>query len=149
MCTLPRRCLHGVHLAADVVSRETNNFASALPARSASLSRPYRPRYGGTLPRRCLHGVHLKEMGYSATSFPFASALPARSASIFKRLVDKWLELCLGAACTECIGSWTTTLLPDLSLPRRCLHGVHLSPPKRLWVIWDSLPRRCLHGVHR
>lgn len=34
------------------------------------------------------------------------------------------------------------------TLPRRCLHGVHLFSPK-LCASGTSLPRRCLHWVHR
>ena len=38
-------------------------------------------------------------------------------------------DLCLGAACTGCIPSSAIVWLLHLTLPRRCLHGVH--PPIR------------------
>ncbi len=125
-------------------------FASALPARSASLISSG-PRFRGTpLPRRCLHGVHresrtIPDYGYSTlprrclhgvhrpkgqwprTAYPvFASALPARSASSHAMMQNA----------------------SSPALPRRCLHGVH--PRREGTTVYDGipLPRRCLHGVH-
>ena len=80
MWSLPRRCLHGVHLIIIVRAVYAILFASALPARGASVNRVINMdcqdlclgaactgciRHGGSLqqshgalPRRCLHGVH-------------------------------------------------------------------------------------------
>ena len=78
---LPRRCLHGVHPHHAQENGFPYPFASALPARGASLHRPCTLRPA-----------------------PFASALPARGASQLGRGVCIWESLCLGAACTGCIG---------------------------------------------
>ena len=102
--SLPRRCLHGVHralcdlradrqrlclgaacteciLASARLKESSPVFASALPARSASLTGTGTPSGTGPLPRRCLHGVHQKTQNVDKTG----------------------THLCLGAACTECI----------------------------------------------
>ena len=79
------------------------------------------------MPRRCLHGVH-----------PHCGAK-----------MDGGANLCLGAACTECI-----------YLLREQLHsksGFASALPARSASLFcscysfdkRSLPRRCLHGVHR
>ena len=78
---LPRRCLHGVHLY------------SPSPAFQRS-----------PLPRRCLHGVHPVRAALYAKAFFFASALPARGASLDHSGIVGAPVLCLGAACTGCIG---------------------------------------------
>ena len=72
-----------------------------------------------TLPRRCLHGVHL---GWKY------------------EITDKRL-LCLGAACTECIGKKTQYHLPRITLPRRCLHGVHRQKPTNCGTPFCSIRR--------
>ena len=79
--SLPRRCLHGVH-----------HRAAYLPAK------------GSPLPRRCLHGVHLGCAVVALYAVHFASALPARGASPPRCTRLRCLALCLGAACTGCIG---------------------------------------------
>ena len=101
------------------------DFASALPARGASVYYPQN--------RVIKH---------------FASALPARGAShcVGRVLLDGYL--CLGAACTGCIFSATTEYFPVSPLPRCCLHGVHRSSDGRA-LHPGPLPRCCLHGVHR
>ena len=79
---LPRRCLHGVHRKFNFSTKIRVCFASALPARGASCVEIIGGDAHGTLPRRCLHGVH-----------QFAATLPPEG-----------VPLCLGAACTGCIG---------------------------------------------
>ena len=146
---LPRRCLHGVHLWYNRLgslfrvlclgaactecifnqfraSFQGDPFASALPARSASISCGSSSIASPALPRRCLHGVHLCFalvirlikglcLGAACTecirggcwrrygTTIFASALPARSASAGRPGRLPLFHLCLGAACTECI----------------------------------------------
>ena len=100
-----------------------------------------------TLPRRCLHGVHRQDAACARVGFNFASALPARGASAAGTSGTEQPVLCLGAACTGCIPFIFIRPRRLITLPRRCLHGVHrvtLSVP----VLLASLPRRCLHGVH-
>ena len=78
---LPRRCLHGVHPPYRFTPEYAGNFASALPARGAS------------------------NIPYSKfTVKDFASALPARGASRHGDSLGQRHGLCLGAACTGCIG---------------------------------------------
>ena len=82
---------------------------------------------GGTL----LFRFALPARGASLLPLPppmgdaFASALPARGASLLAGLEGR----------------------KPLSLPRRCLHGVHRRC-RRLSPWRCPLPRRCLHGVH-
>ena len=57
----------------------------------------------------------------------FASALPARGASVRPALLGDQRQLCLGAACTGCIDRAPGIIPAGYPLPRRCLHGVHLS----------------------
>ena len=78
---MPRRCLHGVH-------PETREIEAD----------------GRTLPRRCLHGVHPSAKYAAIMDTLFASALPARGASIAYHKAGRISGLCLGAACTGCIG---------------------------------------------
>ena len=101
---LPRRCLHGVHLNTFSAEVGKLGFASALPARGASI-RDFVFMHGGglclgaactgcilppclrrmamwSLPRRCLHGVHRYNGEPLTLDTVFASALPARGASI-------------------------------------------------------------------
>ena len=100
------------------------------------------------MPRRCLHGVHPHAWKVEAPPLHFASALPARGAS-YRHYSQKITEdLCLGAACTGCIGSVQRILQSRTALPRRCLHGVHHHVHGSDLELWP-LPRRCLHGVHR
>ena len=148
-------------------------FASALPARSASLISSG-PRFRGTpLPRRCLHGVHresrtIPDYGYStlprrclhgvhrtgwpSSSIPasiFASALPARSASAYSTTTSPGTLLCLGAACTECIYRWFMASQASdnfaSALPARSASLTGTGTPSGT----GPLPRRCLHGVHQ
>ena len=63
-----------------------------------------RPPKRRALPRRCLHGVHHRPMQQAVSPPYFASALPARGASIRYRKSNQPTKLCLGAACTGCIG---------------------------------------------
>ena len=123
------------------------SFASALPARGAS-----------------------DITTESARDVVFASALPARGASDHHSPGSIRDPLCLGAACTGCIGESRDQHGLSGSLPRRCLHGVHpprwkptteprcfasALPARGASLRADhcgrevrSLPRRCLHGVH-
>ena len=170
--TLPRRCLHGVHQGNQDGQHIGQHFASALPARSASTATITKYPTFFTLPRRCLHGVHLPAAWESPAASSFASALPARSASLAAQEHAHGRRLCLGAACTECIKvipflfrklAAFASALPARSasiiqsprsklnntLPRRCLHGVHLFISLQIQQSLTALPRRCLHGVHR
>ena len=140
--SLPRRCLHGVHPVKITAIRDTSgNFASALPARGAS--RREKPRRGAaiSLPRRCLHGVHLLPAPNVAKRRNFASALPARGAS--RQDTKAWTEyyLCLGAACTGCILAFAGDDQVGVSLPRRCLHGVHRQKPTNCGTPFCSIRR--------
>ena len=127
LLTLPRRCLHGVHLSHPHTAFAFSSlclgaactgcivpparsaltsarFASALPARGASECRSVQVVNDGALPRRGLHGVHRPRTCRRSRSDCFASALPARGAS-WGRVFDRIpIFLCLGAACTGCIG---------------------------------------------
>ena len=109
-----------------VAPANSPTFASALPARGASPARgrhrgdqglclgaactgcifvlppPAAPPY--TLPRRCLHGVHRPARCGNRHRPGFASALPARGASTVRPEINNKVVLCLGAACTGCIG---------------------------------------------
>ena len=144
---LPRRCLHGVH-----------HNKGALFQRALSL------------PRRCLHGVHHIQLHHAGAVRSFASALPARGASPRLESRSTSITLCLGAACTGCIGERPGPIQSAAALPRRCLHGVHptnqakrlhflrlclgaactgcIARPPRCTPASSALPRRCLHGVH-
>ena len=171
-------------------------FCFALPARGASCPGDIREIDRAALPRRCLHGVHRPL--YSA-AIQGSASLPRRCLHGVHHSIGGAQHgnsmLCLGAACTGCILSWCssvivsavfasalpargascwavpTMLRPCMSLPRRCLHGVH----RRCILVYqrilslclgaactgcilqgpagapgkDALPRRCLHGVHR
>ena len=130
---MPRRCLHGVHPVSHAEYSKALDFASALPARGASVDgRLCKAQQqlclgaactgciasarlclvtSATLPRRCLHGVHRCVRTIGCTGLIFASALPAR-----------------GASTRRCLLAFT---MP--SLPRRCLHGVH--PSGRLCLV--------------
>ena len=145
--SLPRRCLHGVHL---YLSRD-GAFFVPLPRRCLhgvhqTLSRWKTTR--SALPRRCLHGVHLHKQAVEMIGEHFASALPARGASNPSRSLGRTGSLCLGAACTGCIFPTDQSAHFFISLPRRCLHGVH-HDTSRIKSPVCPLPRRCLHGVHR
>ena len=122
------------------------------------------------MPRRCLHGVHPLTQPCERSYVSFASALPARGASQMACIRVRSNHLCLGAACTGCITGKPCLCLLPWTLPRRCLHGVHLrwyrrgrtAPTLCLGAACTgcipsvssgqfeqvSLPRRCLHGVH-
>ena len=116
--SLPRRCLHGVHLVQFHLHVKRCHFASALPARGASaaqvlvigdmclclgaactgcitaakrLKKTPKP-----LPRRCLHGVHLLHAIHAGAEAP---------------------------------------------LPRRCLHGVHRQKPTNCGTPFCSIRR--------
>ena len=168
------------------------NFASALPARGASRQRGRLRRTAPSLPRRCLHGVHLRLVDGGIHRQGFASALPARGASCPLYPAKGESGLCLGAACTGCITSSTSSACkltcfasalpargasPDApvsvaftlfasALPARGASPGRLpdSPDTALclgaactgciahcctaWPMAIALPRRCLHGVH-
>ena len=150
----------------------THGFASALPARSASLISSG-PRFRGTpLPRRCLHGVHRFCRSLRRSTLRFASALPARSASAMADIKAAY-EAALPRRCLHGVHLGRNTAGATLtfafasalparsaseesnagvavisSLPRRCLHGVHPKTGNRTSYP-TALPRRCLHGVHR
>ena len=167
---LPRRCLHGVHHVTAQMQQTVQDFASALPARGASASQTGHGgicRFASALPAR---GASPARAG-SFTTACFASALPARGASIPRVNTKTRPPLCLGAACTGCIITSPLQIGGLIALPRRCLHGVHLSTTeatdangifasalpargasctvRRQKYSRYTLPRRCLHGVHR
>ena len=100
---MPRRCLHGVHRRFRIASLPPYGFASALPARGASVaSVRQQPRNGLCLGAACT-GCIPRRRKWMRRDGGFASALPARGASSrIWGFVKFWL-LCLGAACTGCI----------------------------------------------
>ena len=65
--------------------------------------------------------------GPSGGTLLFCFALPARGASHVFQITDVKYKLCLGAACTGCIKNPMKDWKAACTLPRRCLHGVHLS----------------------
>ena len=87
-----------------ILAPKDTRFASALPARGASIPAYLSGRVPEPLPRRCLHGVHHQH----------------------HRGGRRERHLCLGAACTGCIPRKSSLSASRWSLPRRCLHGVHL-----------------------
>ena len=115
---MPRRCLHGVHQSLSIAKRMVINFASALPARGASIMIQHdrtdcklclgaactgcilaavdTEQVVRTLPRRCLHGVHRPQLYSSSSAF---------------------------------------------TLPRRCLHGVHRQKPTNCGTLFCSIRR--------
>ena len=100
---LPRRCLHGVH----PFRRMVKPLPRSLPRRCLhGVHRNGRILKPGkrALPRRCLHGVHLKMPVLSSAFTP----LPRRCLhGVHRRPKPTWrplASLCLGAACTGCIG---------------------------------------------
>ena len=144
---MPRRCLHGVHLRCAPGAACTPVFASALPARGASVlvgvglligrlclgaactgcihedSTPTALRT--SLPRRCLHGVH-RRTRWSGTRWTGLCLGAACTGCIqMFPVAGKAGNLCLGAACTGCIPGQDSLNKHHPSLPRRCLHGVH------------------------
>ena len=145
-------------------------FRCALPARGASSAVPRHALQGSfasALPARGASDITTE----SARDVVFASALPARGASDHHSPGSIRDPLCLGAACTGCIGESRDQHGLSGSLPRRCLHGVHpprwkptteprcfasALPARGASLRADhcgrevrSLPRRCLHGVHQ
>ena len=102
--TLPRRCLHGVHLDPERYSRAHRDLCLGA-ACTGCIHGTWRPTpFPRTLPRRCLHGVHHIQAISIYQSVIFASALPARGASGGDSEAQYNAALCLGAACTGCIG---------------------------------------------
>ena len=105
---------------------------------------------GGTLLFRCALPARGASENTSdqAISIHFASALPARGASLQVGEFVFELDLCLGAACTGCIVLAKAKLghTEQLCLGAACTGCIHI-PPRRLRG-QKALPRRCLHGVH-
>ena len=71
----------------------------------------------------------------------FASALPARGASVPGDRRAQIHRLCLGAACTGCIIVPCSKPFHLLTLPRRCLHGVHRQKPTNCGTPFCSIRR--------
>ena len=111
---LPRRCLHGVHLSFQYlihqnqllclgaactgcitrprgISFSASSFASALPARGASLRDLYDFDAYMALPRRCLHGVHRQKPTNCGTPF----------CSIRRESVDSFSEINNKDSCAD------------------------------------------------
>ena len=109
-----------------VVPANSPTFASALPARGASLRMCAESSITEPLPRRCLHGVHHID---KMSDFDFFT-LP-------RRCLHGVHHGCGHAGCDAS------------ALPRRCLHGVHPGQEANNRLHGRALPRRCLHGVHR
>ena len=167
---LPRRCLHGVHLSP--ARRRVTAGALCLGAACTGCIAHLLPDAAGA--RLCLGAACTGCITQFASrlfrSNPFASALPARGASALRAGRGLHAGLCLGAACTGCIRTCRRGPAHRPSLPRRCLHGVHLQRAglaaflSRLCLgaactgcigyrggcdtRGGALPRRCLHGVH-
>ena len=89
--TLPRRCLHGVHLPSSSSRKRPTRFASALPARGASSHLLLFPSSCCTLPRRCLHGVHRQKPTNCGTPF----------CSIRRESVDSFSEINIKDSCAD------------------------------------------------
>ena len=89
--TLPRRCLHGVHRLYRTARRARWIFASALPARSASLPFLLLFQLLRALPRRCLHGVHRQKPTNCGTPF----------CSIRRESVDSFSEINNKDSCAD------------------------------------------------
>ncbi len=102
--SLPRRCLHGVHHPIRIPAFQEQSLCLGAACTgcicAARRARPARR----SLPRRCLHGVHPPLITEEIRRERFASALPARGASRNFLGSKMLLVLCLGAACTGCIG---------------------------------------------
>lgn len=79
----------------------------------------------------------------------FCFALPARGASLYREVSYVYSNLCLGAACTGCIGSKVRgDIRPaGLCLGAACTGCIPTAP--KPCARSTSLPRRCLCGVHR
>ena len=88
---LPRRCLHGVHLMLGKTRHRTRCFASALPARGASISMARSAKKTSALPRRCLHGVHRQKPTNCGTPF----------CSIRRESVDSFSEINNKDSCAD------------------------------------------------
>ena len=88
--TLPRRCLHGVHRLIFCSLLSQRGFASALPARGASLASPC-IILCFALPRRCLHGVHRQKPTNCGTPF----------CSIRRESVDSFSEINNKDSCAD------------------------------------------------
>lgn len=65
-----------------------------------------------------------------------------------QRTIGRHIVILLCAACTGCICDGCKWRADNGSLPRRCLHEVHLERSRNNAGML-TLPRRCLHGVHR
>ena len=150
--SLPRRCLHGVHPARPRGSKMKTILCLGAACTGCIAARRRAPPVRLPLPRRCLHGVHPRAARCRHQWCSFASALPARGASVPSARPLTEYALCLGAACTGCIVCFFGLLLVDFlclgaactgciccasardtkccTLPRRCLHGVHLDPER-------------------
>ena len=79
--------------------------------------------------------------GPSGGTLLFCSALPARGASCQEQRKLLGVCLCLGAACTGCIGGQTRASSGAGPLPRRCLHGVHRQKPTNCGTPFCSIRR--------
>ena len=92
-------------------ARNLQHFASALPARSASGTTHMNTARRASLPRRCLHGVHRSPIRATPRS---SRTLPRRclhGVHPYRPTAGTGgTNLCLGAACTECIGKSRQTV---------------------------------------
>ena len=137
-----------------VAPANSPTFASALPARGASLRMCAESSITEPLPRRCLHGVHhIDKMSdfdfftlprrclHGVHPFLFSGVVPANFLCLGAACTGCIAEainycavllLCLGAACTGCIAQTPISNCRHSSLPRRCLHGVHQYQARRI-----------------
>ena len=124
--TLPRRCLHGVHrivLSPIAIAASLCLGAACTGCIGADHAKvPPAVGFASALPARGASSV----ISAAFTPLIFASALPARGASADGGTCPARRPLCLGAACTGCIPTTRARCGASWTLPRRCLHGVHL-----------------------
>ena len=139
--SLPQRCLHGVHPLATVMRCLYHYLCLGAACTGCIASNAALAFSRVTLPRRCLHGVHLDAIAILNSFRNFASALPARGALDYPLQTIPAESLCLGAACTGCIASPGSAAQLKLSLPRRCLHGVHWQKPTNCGTPFCSIRR--------
>ena len=167
---MPRRCLHGVHPFPYFAVQAEKTLCLGAACTGCIIPAYLSGRVPEPLPRRCLHGVHHQRPQWPAPHR--ALCLGAACTGCISDTLDQlsWFELCLGAACTGCIHRDQSIGDVRSSLPRRCLHGVHLGDislgnASKLLCLGaactgciqgvsdyfsseEALPRRCLHGVH-
>ena len=144
---MPRRCLHGVHPFPYFAVQAEKTLCLGAACTGCIWRHARGNRRTCSLPRRCLHGVH-PSISIAASKCITLCLGAACTGCIWGRVFDRipiflclgaactgcicnrhygitLKALCLGAACTGCIARTPLAPASDLTLPRRCLHGVH------------------------